>query len=426
MPGKVNLLEDGSGTFDSFHYTKNKTETAVDIHQQYWNQTVVSTLKSFLVSARYDAQSQFRILEHFSNLVAPSLGSSPVRGEPQWKSFMTDNNCPVELSWDFHTGDSPPTIRYSIEPIGLEAGTAADPHNEEAAAKFVQRARQAFPDIDTTLFSYFYEYFNGRWNLNWPEGHRSTMFWAFDLKESITTNKAYFFPGLVAHAMGKSTLEVVADAITSAPGCRPENISSFASFAKFVHERQYLGLEMDMLALDLVPIEKSRLKIYFRDRRTDFRSVNEMMSLGGRIHGEDFDVGIRNLRNLWDALLGTSGVSDDIPLPHRNHRTAGILYNVEFRTNSKTPKVKIYIPVRHYAKSDSQILEALAQFLAYRTSKLPDVAIDSIWAKKYADCLESIFGEETLSNGLGVHTYVGCSIQSEGDLRVVAYVNPQQ
>lgn len=35
-------------------------------------------------------------------------------------------------------------------------------------------------------------------------------------------------------------------------------------------------------------------------------------------------------------------------------------------------------------------------------------------------------GEERLSNGLGVHTYVGCSIQSEGDLRVVAYVNPQQ
>ncbi|KAF5584256.1 tryptophan dimethylallyltransferase 1 [Fusarium pseudocircinatum] len=423
MPGKVNLPTLDSGTL---HHTKNKARTAVGIHQQYWNQTVGSALKRFLASSGYDSKSQSRVLDQFSNLVAPSLGSSPVRGEPIWKSFMTDNNYPVELSWDFHTGNSQPTIRYSIEPIGLEAGTATDLHNDEAAPEFKSRASREFPDMDTTLFNHFYNYFNGRWGGDRPEGHRSTMFWAFDLKESITTNKAYFFPGLVAHATDKSTLEVVADAITSTPGCRPENISSFASFAKFVHERQYLGLEMDMLALDLVPIDKSRLKIYFRDRRTDFRSVEEMMSLGGRMHGQEFDVGMRNLRNLWDALLGTSEVSDDVPLPYNNHRTAGILYNVEFRTKSTTPKVKIYIPVRHYAKNDLQILKALGGFLADQTSKLPDVAIDSVWAKRYADCLDSVFGKETLSNGLGVHTYIGCSIQNKGDLRVVAYVNPQQ
>ncbi|KAF5562815.1 tryptophan dimethylallyltransferase 1 [Fusarium phyllophilum] len=390
MPGKVNVPKLDSGTFHSLHHTKNKTGTAIDIHQQYWNQTVGSTLERFLSGAGYDSQSQSRILEQFSNLVAPSLGSSPARGESIWKSFMTDNNCPVELSWDFHTGDSQPTVRYSIEPIGLEAGTAADLHNEEAAAEFIQRATRAFPDINKTLFNHFYGYFSGRWNTDGPEGHRSTMFWAFDLKEFITTNKAYFFPGLVAHAMEKSTLEVVADAIASAPGSRPENISSFASFAEFINHRQHLGLEMDMLAVDLVPIEKLRLKIYFRDRRTDFRSVLEMMSLGGRIHGQEFDVGMSNLSNLWDALLGTSGVSDDVPLPHNGHRTAGILYNVEFRTNSTAPKVKIYIPVRHYAKNDSQILEALGCFLADQKSKLPDVAIDSVWTKRYSDCLYSI------------------------------------
>ncbi|KAF5712830.1 tryptophan dimethylallyltransferase 1 [Fusarium mundagurra] len=382
MPGKLNLSKLDSGTFHSLHHNKNKTGPGVDIRQQYWNQIVGSTLERFLSSAEYDSQSQSRILDQFSNLVAPSLGSSPALGEPIWKSFMTDNNCPVELSWDFHTGNSQPTIRYSIEPIGPEAGTAADLHNEEAAADFVRRATRAFPDMDTALFDHFYEYFNGRWNADKPEGHRSTMFWAFDLKESITTNKAYFFPGLVAHAMDKSTLEVVADAITSAPGCQPENISSFSSFATFVHERQHLGLEMDMLALDLVPVEKSRLKIYFRDRRTDFRSVTEMMSLGGRIHGQEFDVGMRNLRNLWEALLGMTGVSEDIPLAHKSHRTAGILYNVEFRMNSTTPKVKIYIPVRHYAKSDSQIIEALGDFLAGQTSRLSDVVSDSIWTKR--------------------------------------------
>ncbi|KAK2688124.1 hypothetical protein QWA68_013012 [Fusarium oxysporum] len=426
MPGKLDLSTIDSVTFHSLHHIKNKTGPAVDIHQQYWNQTAGSTLKRFLASAGYDARSQCHILDQFSNLVAPFLGSSPALGEPQWKSFMTDNHCPVELSWDFHVANSQPTIRYSMEPIGLKAGTAADLYNNGVDEEFAKRAIRAFPGTDTTLFNHFYDYFNGQWTADKPEGHRSTMFWAFDLKESATTNKAYFFPGAVAHSVGKSTLDVVTDAISSAPGCQPENISAFASFARFVNERRYLNLEMDMLALDLVPIEKSRLKIYFRDRRTDFRSVTEMMSLGGRIHGADFDVGMSNLRNLWDTLLGTSGVPDDIPLPHNNHRTAGILYNVELRTNSTIPKVKIYIPVRHYAKNDSQILEALKGFLTDQASKLPDVAIDLNWAKRYSDCLYSIFGEEMLSNGLGVHTYIGCSIQSKGDLRVVAYVNPQQ
>jgi hypothetical protein len=33
--------------------------------------------------------------------------------------------------------------------------------------------------------------------------------------------------------------------------------------------------------------------------------------------------------------------------------------------------------------------------------------------------------EDALDNGLGVHTYVACSVQAAGHLRVVAYINPQ-
>ncbi|KAF4953301.1 hypothetical protein FGADI_6067 [Fusarium gaditjirri] len=363
MPGKLESSTIDAVTFHPFHHTKNKTGPAADSHHQYWIQTVGSKLKRFLSSAGYDDRSQFRILDQFSNLVAPFLGPSPALGEPQWKSFMTDNHCPVELSWDFHVANSQPTIRYSVEPIGPEAGTAADLYNAQVDAEFAQRAIRAFPGTDATFFNHFYNCFNYQWTADKPEGHRSTMFWAFDLKESATTNKAYFFPGVVAHSMGKSILDVVTDAIPSAPGYQSEKISAFASFA---NERRHLNFEMDMLALDLVPIEKSRLKIYFRDRRTEFRSVTEMMSLGGRIQGEDFEVGMRNLRSLWDALLGSGGVSDDVSLPHNDHRTAGILYNVEFRANSTMPKVKIYIPVRHYGKNDSQIIEAVKGYLRYQ------------------------------------------------------------
>ncbi|KAF4457889.1 Tryptophan dimethylallyltransferase 1 [Fusarium austroafricanum] len=390
MPGRLIRSKDVVGDSKSSQLFKAKTWANLDIHQQHWNQTIGYTLSMFLNSAEYDQPSQSRILAQFSQLVAPNLGSSPVLGEPQWKSFMTDNHCPVELSWDFHTGTSQPTIRYSVEPIDLDAGTVLNPYNDNAATNFKEQTVKVFPGTDTTLFDHFQAYFNGKWTGGKPEGHHTTMFWAFDLKQNATTNKAYFFPGIVAHASNMSTLEVVADAISSSPGCSPETIGSFTTFADFVNQRKRLNLEIDMLALDLAPLEKSRLKVYFRDRRTDFRSIREMMSLGGLVRGREFDVGIKNLKTLWSALLGMNGVSEDVPLPHKDHRTAGILYNVEFCARSTVPKIKIYIPVRHYAKSDSQIIEALASFLADQVDKQPDVPVDQPWIKQYSNCLHDI------------------------------------
>ena len=32
---------------------------------------------------------------------------------------------------------------------------------------------------------------------------------------------------------------------------------------------------------------------------------------------------------------------------------------------------------------------------------------------------------QALERGTGIHTYIGVSIQDEGELRLVAYVNPQ-
>ncbi|KAF4953934.1 hypothetical protein FSARC_12290 [Fusarium sarcochroum] len=390
LPTGLTFSKNVSGAVEPWHLVKTKAESYSSIHQQYWYKTVGRTLATFLDSARYSPQSQLVILYQFASLVAPHLGPSPVLGLPLWKSFMTDNHTPVELSWDFHTGTSRPTIRYSIEPISLDAGTVSNPYNDRAAADFRRDAVKAFPDTDTTLFDHFQQCFSRGWTQGNPEGHGTTMFWAFDLKENATTNKAYFFPGVVAHATNRSTLDVISDAFSSAPACSPKSIRSFDVFTDFVNQHQNLDLEIDMLALDLVRLEKSRLKIYFRDRRTDFNAVKEVMSLDGKLQGHDFDKGIRNLKRLWGALLDTDTVAGDVSLPHRDHRTAGILYNIEFRADNALPKVKVYIPVRHYAKSDLQIIGALKGFLTDQVSKQPDIPMEPVFAKQYSDCLQSI------------------------------------
>ncbi|KAF5661755.1 tryptophan dimethylallyltransferase 1 [Fusarium heterosporum] len=387
---KLKLSGDSSGDIKSRQSINARVDTDFDIHQQYWHSAVGNALSKLLSSAGYSTRSQSRILYQFVSLVAPYLGASPIFGQPPWKSFMTDNHTPVELSWDFHTGTSQPMIRYSMEPISLDAGTASNPHNETAATDFTRRTMEAFPDTDATLFDHFQDFFNRGWTKDTPEGHSTTMFWAFDLKDSATTNKAYFFPGAIAHATNTSTLDVVSAAIYSAPGCVPESMISWPVFTDFVNQRVNLNLEMDMLALDLVPLGQSRLKVYFRDRRTNFNSVTEMMSLGGKVHGHQFDSGIRNLKSLWQALLNTNELPDDASLPQNDHRTAGILYNVEFRAHSELPKVKIYIPVRHYAQNDMQIISALRGFLKKQCSNLPDAPVEPVYAEYYSDCLQKI------------------------------------
>lgn len=390
QPSNMNRPGCLSGDAKPWHLVKARTEGLFSPQQQYWYQTVGYVLAALVDSAGYSHPRQVSILHHFASLVTPHLGVTPWSELPRWESFMTDDHTPIELSWDFHTGIDQPTVRYSIEPIGLDVGTVANRRNDRAAADFKQGLVKAFPDTDTTWLDHFEACFGVCWTDGVSEGHRSTMFWAFDLTEQAITNKAYFFPGAVAYARNRTKLAVIEDAITSAPGYSSGKLISFDVFTDYVGQHSDIRREVDMLALDVVPVDKSRLKIYFRDRRTDFRAVQETMSLGGRIKDPNFEMGIQRLRRLWDALLSTRNISDNVPLPHKDHRTAGILYNVEFRVHTKVPTVKVYIPVRHYAKNDQQIIRALAGFLTEEVGKQRGLAIAPVKPELYSRCLQNI------------------------------------
>ena len=374
----------------AWHLVRVRSRRRLSPHQRYWYQTAGYVLAALVDGAGYGSRAQLGILYRFASLVSPYLGPAPALDLPRWDSFMTDDHTPIELSWDFHTGADKPTIRYSVEPVALDAGTSANPRNDKAAAEFKKAVVKVFPDTDTTWYNHFVACLDHRWSDEFPEGHPSTVFWAFDLTDkgnTPVTPKAYFFPGTVGHVTKRTNLQVISDAITSAPGYCPEKLSSFHDFVRYSDRHPDLALEMDMLALDLLPVEKSRLKIYFRNRQTSFGSVQDMMSLGGQLRNPDFEEGMRKLRILWDSLLGTEGAPDDEPLPHNGHRTAGILYNVEFRVGGKAPKVKVYIPVRHYAKSDRQVIESVSRFMVDEVAKRPGLDMAEANAKLYSKCM---------------------------------------
>ncbi|KAJ4206691.1 hypothetical protein NW767_002979 [Fusarium falciforme] len=214
------------------------------------------------------------------------------------------------------------------------------------------------------------------------------MFWGFTLEENTITNKAYFFPGAMARATHQPALAVIRGAVESARGYTQGKMTSFKLFADYVSQRPELRLEIEMFALDLVKEDESKLEVYFRDRRTNFEAVKETMSLGGRLQELGFEMGIRKLRRLWDALLGTQDVPDNITLPYKYHRTAGILYHFEFGMNVQIPKVRVYIPVRHYAENDQQILNALTGFMSEEAGD-NDTQTFLESATRYSECLQS-------------------------------------
>jgi DMATS type aromatic prenyltransferase len=339
-------------------------------HRFWWSKHSGKSLAILLHAAGYSEHLQFRDLKFFATTIAPYLGVSreDIEGDlPRWPSFMTDDGTPLELSWDWGTNDGPPTIRYSIEPIGLHAGSSLDPNNVIAGQAFQEQLLHSPVKMRLEWFQHFKKFFNVHDDeagfVQDAEDHNTSIFYAFDLSPTEVTVKAYFFPKIRARAKGQSNLEVLAQAIKAAPHSTGDNLEAWDMFHDFSSELGSRALEYEMLAIDLIDPLESRLKIYFRSRETTFNSVINIMTIGGRIRNPKLYQGLEDLRRLWNSLFQIDGdTSPDQSLPKVGHRTAGILYNIEFRLGEQYPVAKIYLPVRHYSSNDEAIIQGLNQY----------------------------------------------------------------
>lgn len=123
---------------------------------------------------------------------------------------------------------------------------------------------------------------------------------------------------------------------------------------------QSQNVDIEMLAIDLLRPQISRVKIYFRSQDTDFASVMRIMTLNGRVRNEAIVKGLKELRLLWDELFHTTAEEG---LPPVIHRTAGILYYVELKIGTNVPAVKVYLPVRQYVANDQHVVAYLGRYL---------------------------------------------------------------
>lgn len=344
---------------------------------QFWWTATGSLLAILLHQAKYQIMAQCEILQFYFSILIPELGPSPDSSGrfPQWKSFMTDENMPIELSWEWGLGDSPPTVRLSIEPIGLDVGTPQNSLNEFVTNQLVENIKRIFPGIDLRLFHHFskelltynLEDQNNDTTLG-TASHQTRSFLAFDFGKTGTMLKAYFFPVFKATETGQSTLALISQGLASLEKLEGIEFPGYDFLSDHIRTSpEGSRLEVEMFAIDCISPASSRMKVYLRSQSTSFESVRANMTLDGRLKHQGLDKGVVELEKLWKlVLLPAQNIKADEELPRKAHRTAGILYYYDIKPNELVPTPRIYIPVRHYGQNDTAISEGLVCYLKTR------------------------------------------------------------
>ena len=354
---------------------------------------------------------------------------------------MTDDFTPLEFSWNWGTGTKIPDIRYSVEVIGPESGTSADPFNQERTMDLISQLRSHLPQTDWTWFEAFHAAFQIPSNFSQSPAtcspataSPSSIFLAFEHRRSqAPVPKAYFVPGLGAlTSPGATPLTIITKALISLP-THSSNIG--ISFPAYAHLLRFLtthpqgqSLSLIFVAIDCVPAsQESRLKIYLRSPATDFESVVETLRLGSSCADLPSDRQLDSLRGLFHALLPVAELAAETQTQSgAKHETSGMLYYFDCAPSQPVPRPKVYLPVKHYARDDQSAWSALEGWFAGTRGK--EYVCE--WGNRYKSLLGRMGVGNEYRNGVRsegrAQTYVSVGFEGgeKGGLNVTSYLGP--
>lgn len=369
--------------------------------------------------AGYDSAAQYSGLDFHLRYIVPKLGPVPRPGSPPaWKSFMTDDFSPLEYSWNWDTPTAPPKIRYSVEVIGPNAGTARDPFNQAQTLKLQKQLSRGYPHMNWEWYDIIQQTFCDleEGTTEAAEGTaelkpQSSVFLAFELGNEINA-KAYFIP-VKAEQHGISRFAVLTESVERLRK-KGYPLPAYDYLMGFIHKHQGPELEVVGIAIDLVHPDLSRFKIYLRTPETSFQSVCEWMLLGRSDKLPENSH--QELKDLWRFTLGVDeAYPEERELPGNDHYTAGVLYNFDIQATKAVPQAKLYVPVKHYARNDLEAAHGLGTFLQARGR--------ARYFPQYMRALERTCTHRSLADGKGFQTYIGTGFARDGSLALCSYLN---
>ena len=386
----------------------------------FWWHTTGHLLGLLLAEASYDLHSQYQALLYYNRCIVTSLGPRPddIGTHKIWKSYMTDDHSPLEFSWNWSDSTKPPKIRCTVEAIPSDIDSI-DPFNQAEVMKLARRLRGTLPNSDWQLFDHFALAFQPRVNSKSEavvraksKSYRSSIFLGFEFEESEVGAKAYFAPVVETNDSQWQAIFRSVKALEHGQ-IRFPALLELDNF--LAHSAEGDQLKVEGLAIDCVPLSKSRFKIYARSPLTSFDSMRMYMTMGGKLsHPEKV---WRQLRDLWCLLLGldvASLTTED--LLFNNHLTAGMMYNYDVQAGNAFPAPKLYINTKHYGRNDLDIAQGLTAFM----EKYGRVDFTS----NYRRAVDGFCSYRNLDQECGLQTYISCAVQN-GSLSLTSYLSPQ-
>ena len=407
--------------------------------EAFWRLTTGSHMASLLQEANYGVSAQSNALSFYNDVIVPCLGPAPSsEGLPHhFRSYCLDDYSPIEYSWcwDGLTGGDgarAPKIRFAFEAIGERAGTKEDPWNQEMTAEFVRTLKQKFKGhLDWRLFEYFWNTLLPKGEsvrheierLAQPDSHRSSLFVACEmagdegeLHEKSTAVKAYFMPMLRALQEGRSRTELLNDAIKDLSRTFHNlHFPALSTLIDYMTRPDTPNFEVEMLAVDCIELHQSRVKIYIRSLSTAWDIVSSVLTLNGRVSLPRS--GLDNLRRLWKLVLSLDDYPDSHDLPLCSHSTGGSFFCFYAKASQALPSPKLYIPIKHYARSDFAAAKGLEAFL--RTQD------EASYTQRFWEVLKTIATHRCLDEGNGVQTYLSAQVRLDGSLSLTSYLGPE-
>lgn len=393
-----------------------------DSSVRFWWHTTGQPLAIMLEKADYDMHNQYAALLFHYHYIINHLGAPPApRGTPHsWKSYATDDFSPIEYSW---TWTPSPHIRYGIEAIGPHAGSISDPYNQTQADLLVNDLKSSISGLDWRLYDFFRQEFAAVSandtlcsQCTDPSGTSpSSLGLAFEPWEGGIGAKAYFIP-VEAYRKSSTSLDIATRSFQKLQqkGLRLPAYDSFLEFMQDKSHLSFLGL-----AVDCVDVGMSRFKLYARSTQTSFDDVCSTLRTGLPEHPIWTSDLLSQLRKLWYLVLGLDdSFATSAELPSKDHSTAGVLYNFDIQSEDQNFDTTVYIPVRHYAHNDLEIITGLAAFLNKNGT-----GWDWGWnIQRYSEMLMDMCPYRELGARCGVQTYISVKPKKEG-LFLTSYLN---
>ncbi|EER38497.1 dimethylallyl tryptophan synthase GliD1 [Histoplasma capsulatum H143] len=325
------------------------------------------------------------------------------------KSLIAYDGSPLEYSWKWNTRTGEPDIHYSWEAIG-----------KDSAVDYLWY-RQFLTEIYRPDREFYAK------ELEAGEPPATTLMHAVEYnKEASFGLKSYFLARKPFIGGDPATTQEWDDAIMKLNrGKAHPGRDALMHFLANSPEGKLM--KPNVMGMDNVEPSKSRLKMYFTSANTSFKSVREIMTMGGIS-----DISEESLQNLRSMILAVLGLPADFPEGKEisvESTTAGqtwkdlealcegFIYFFDIAPTSGRPQVKFYLTTRKYGADDLTIARNL---MAWMDEQGRGTNCDA-----YIGMLKRLAEHRGLENGKGMHGYISYQCSQKGEPDIKSYISPE-